>query len=112
MSEPWVTTPAYAQRTSGVFPARTGAAAPADSVRWLSPATLIAAVATLGLLFQVGHFAEHAVQFGVWVLGDLSNICSRDTPWMSPWVHELVKDVALTLFPTADAARRVESVRM
>jgi hypothetical protein len=28
-------------------------------------------VAVLGLLFQVGHFFEHAFQFVVWLLGDL-----------------------------------------
>ena len=64
-------------------------------------------VAALGLLFQVGHFAEHAVQFVVWVLGDLSNICGRDTPWMSAWATDLVRRLGLALFPTADAARRM-----
>lgn len=64
-------------------------------------------VAALGLAFQVGHFAEHAIQFGVWILGDLSNICGRDTPWMSPWATELVRGIGLVLFPAADAARRM-----
>jgi hypothetical protein len=63
--------------------------------------------AALGLIFQVGHFAEHAFQFAVWVLGDLSNICGRDTPWMSPWVTELVRQTGLFLFPAADPARRM-----
>ena len=61
--------------------------------------------AVLGLLFQIGHFAEHAVQFAVWILGDLSNICGRDTPWMSPWVTELVRQIGISLFPEADAPR-------
>lgn len=65
------------------------------------------AVAALALLFQVGHFAEHAFQFAVWILGDLSNICGRDTPWMSPWVTELVRQAGMLLFPTSDAARRM-----
>ena len=30
--------------------------------------------AALGLLFQISHFAEHAIQFAVWVLGDLSHL--------------------------------------
>ena len=57
----------------------------------LDLATLIAVVAGAGLAFQVGHFAEHALQFAIWILGDLSNICGRDTPWMSPWVTEMVR---------------------
>jgi len=70
--------------------------------------TLIAAVvATLGMLFQIGHFAEHAFQFVVWILGDLSNICGRDTAWMSPWATELVNRIGTGLFPTFDAPRRM-----
>jgi hypothetical protein len=69
--------------------------------------TVLASVAGVGLSFQVGHFAEHAIQFGVWVLGDLSNICGRETPWMSPWVTEMVGQAGLLLFPTADAPRRM-----
>jgi hypothetical protein len=69
--------------------------------------TVLATVAALGLLFQVGHFAEHAFQFAVWVLGDLSNICGRDTPWMSPWATALVRLIGFDLFPTADTARRM-----
>ncbi|MBZ9803447.1 DUF6008 family protein [Mesorhizobium sp. ES1-6] len=63
-------------------------------------------IAALSLIFQVGHFAEHAFQFGVWVLGDWSNICGRDTPWMSPWVMNLVDKVGLIVAPAADPARR------
>ncbi|MER8470450.1 hypothetical protein NKH23_13650 [Mesorhizobium sp. M1328] len=64
------------------------------------------AVAALGLIFQVGHFAEHAFQFGVWVLGDWSNICGRDTPWMSPWAMDLVQQIGLVVAPAGDAGRR------
>lgn len=74
---------------------------------WLSLGTAAATVAALGLLFQVGHFAEHAIQFGVWVLGDLSNICGRDTPWMSPWVHAVVARAGQLLVPAADAPRQM-----
>lgn len=73
----------------------------------LDLANVLAAVAGLGLAFQVGHFAEHAIQFGIWILGDLSNICGRDTPWMSPWVTEMVRQGGTMLFPTADAPRRM-----
>ena len=67
----------------------------------------LGSVAALGLLFQIGHFAEHAIQFTVWLLGDLSNICGRDTPWMSLWATELVRNIGLWLFPTAGAGRRM-----
>jgi hypothetical protein len=68
---------------------------------------VIGSVAAFALLFQVGHFAEHAIQFTVWVLGDLSYICGRDTPWMSPWATELVHELGLLLFPTSNASRRM-----
>jgi hypothetical protein len=70
-------------------------------------ATVLAAVAGMGLAFQVGHFAEHAIQFGVWILGDISNICGRDTPWMSPWVTEMVRRGGIFLFPAANEARQM-----
>jgi hypothetical protein len=70
-------------------------------------ATVLAAVAGLGLAFQVGHFAEHAIQFGIWILGDLSNICGRDTPWMSPWVTEMVRRAGAMVFPGANAPRQM-----
>ena len=73
----------------------------------LDLATLIAVVAGAGLAFQVGHFAEHALQFAIWILGDLSNICGRDTPWMSPWVTEMVRQGGTFLFPTADPQRQM-----
>jgi hypothetical protein len=79
----------------------------ADGGQILSFKLAVGTVAALGLVFQVGHFAEHALQFAVWVLGDVSNICGRDTPWMSPWVSDLVEQVGLGLFPAADAPRRM-----
>ena len=74
---------------------------------WPRLAVAVATVASLGLIFQVGHFFEHAAQFTIWLLGDLSNICGRDTPWMSPWVTEMVRYVGLTLFPQASAPRQM-----
>ena len=73
----------------------------------LSLFALMAVAAGLGLLFQIGHFAEHAFQFVVWLLGDWSNICGRDTPWMSPWVTNLVNTVGIYLFPAAEAKRQM-----
>jgi hypothetical protein len=63
-------------------------------------------VAVLGLLFQVGHFFEHAFQFVVWLLGDLSEICGRDTPWASAWASNLIDRIGLVVAPAADAPRR------
>jgi hypothetical protein len=45
-------------------------------------------IAALGLLFQVGHFFEHAFQWVVWLLGNTSEICGRVTPWVSGWVSD------------------------
>jgi hypothetical protein len=73
----------------------------------MSPGTIVAVLAGLGMAFQVGHFGEHAFQFGVWVLGDLSNICGRDTPWMSPWVTEAVRRAGQYMFPESNAARQM-----
>lgn len=67
---------------------------------------MVATVAGLGLIFQIGHFAEHAFQFAVWVLGDLSNICGRNTPWMSPWANDFVQQIG-AVFTSADAQRRM-----
>lgn len=64
------------------------------------------AVAFLGLAFQVGHFAEHALQFVIWLLGDLSNICGRNTAWMSPWVTALVEKLGSAVASTAPSARQ------
>jgi hypothetical protein len=73
----------------------------------LDLATVLAGVAGVGLAFQVGHFAEHAFQFAVWILGDLSNICGRETPWMSPWVTEMVRYTGTIMFPGAGAQRQM-----
>lgn len=70
--------------------------------------SLAIGVATVfALLFQIGHFAEHAFQFIVWMLGDLSSICGRDTPWMSTWATALVEQIGARLFPGADDGRRM-----
>jgi hypothetical protein len=58
---------------------------------------MLGVVATLGLAFQIGHFLEHAFQFGIWILGDLSNICGRDTAWMSAIGEDLVKIIGTGL---------------
>jgi len=78
-----------------------------DEHQWFSLLTAAGAAAALGLLFQIGHFAEHAFQFGIWILGDLSNICGRDTPWMSPWVTAIVSQAGQLLVPAADTPRRM-----
>jgi hypothetical protein len=67
----------------------------------------LAPIAALGLIFQVGHFLEHALQFAIWILGDLSNICGRNTPWMSPWATEFVGMIGSALFAAAEAPRRM-----
>lgn len=67
----------------------------------------IASVAVLAMAFQVGHFAEHAFQFVVWLLGDLSGICGRDTPWMSSPVTDAVRSAGAVLVPSAAAPRQM-----
>lgn len=65
----------------------------------------------LGLAFQVGHFIEHGVQFGVWIGGQfqwvVSSFCGRDTPYMSPPLTAMVRFVGATLFPGANSARQM-----
>lgn len=65
----------------------------------------------LGLLFQIGHFVEHGVQFVVWLSGKYewvaSNFCGRDTPFMSPPAIEMVRLMGLYLYPEADVARQM-----
>lgn len=68
---------------------------------------VLSLVAILGLIFQIGHFAEHGSQFIVWILGDLSNICGRNTPWMSPWVTALVQQLGILMFPARDTAAQM-----
>ncbi len=69
-------------------------------------ATVMAAFAGLGMAFQVGHFFEHAAQFAIWIIGDPA-ICGRDTPWMSPWVTEVVHQAGAAMFPAANRARQM-----
>jgi hypothetical protein len=68
-------------------------------------------VVGLGLAFQVGHFAEHAVQFAVWLLGTsqwvASNFCGRGVPYMSEPVTRAVSAAGAYLFPSADVARQM-----
>ncbi len=84
--------------------ARIGTLSPGHAMDF---AIVPAVVAGAGLAFQVGHFAEHALQFGIWILGDLSAICGRDTPWMSPWVTEIVREAGTRMFPAADPQRQM-----
>jgi hypothetical protein len=65
----------------------------------------------MGLAFQLGHFAEHAVQFAVWSAGKsqwvVATFCGRDTPYMSRPVTAMVELVGAYLFPKADLARQM-----
>jgi hypothetical protein len=76
----------------------------------LQTINLLAASVGLGLAFQIGHFAEHAVQFAVWLSGKypwvVSTFCGRDTPFMSHPVTELVQVIGAYLFAEADLARQ------
>jgi len=63
--------------------------------------------AILGLLFQVGHFFEHAFQFVVWCLGDLSEICGRNTPWVSNWAAELIRQIGTMVAPAGSDQPRL-----
>ncbi len=68
--------------------------------------TALIVASGLGLAFQVGHFFEHAFQFVVWCLGDLSEICGRDTPWLSDWAANFVLNIGRAVAPAADRARQ------
>ncbi|MDB5194371.1 MAG: hypothetical protein JWN50_385 [Parcubacteria group bacterium] len=67
----------------------------------IKPRFLVAVIAVLGVLFQIGHFVEHAVQFGVWLLS------SRNTPYMSPVAMACVRFLGNWLFPAKDPAVRM-----
>lgn len=54
----------------------------------------------LGLTFQVGHFIEHFIQYGHWVVYD------RSTAYMSPLAMNLIHHIGSTLYASADAARQ------
>jgi hypothetical protein len=72
---------------------------------------VLAMLVGLGLAFQIGHFVEHAVQFGVWLSGKyqwvVDNFCGRDTPFMSWPVTEAVRAAGAWLFPEANVARQM-----
>jgi hypothetical protein len=83
-----------------------------SSHRKTSPfAYFLAIVVGLGLAFQLGHFAEHGVQFAVWLWGKyewvVTYFCGRDTPFMSAPVTELVRLTGGYLFPAADIKRQM-----
>jgi len=65
----------------------------------------------LGLAFQLGHFAEHAVQFVIWISGNYpwvaENFCGRGMPYMSPPATEMVRWLGTHLFPGATPARQM-----
>ncbi|MHB1086445.1 MAG: DUF6008 family protein, partial [Minisyncoccota bacterium] len=71
----------------------------------------VATVAMLGMLFQVGHFAEHAAQFFIWSDGYFSgyfaSICGPDKPWMSEWAIPMVQYIGGIVVPAGDTARRM-----
>lgn len=60
------------------------------------PRHLLVAIVVMGVAFQVGHFIEHAVQFGVWVVGH------RSTPWMSGISMDIVHFIGAGLFPVPE----------
>ena len=65
----------------------------------------------LGLLFQVGHFLEHAVQFVVWLTGKYEWVvfvfCGRDTPFMTGPVNNLVLFTGSAFYPNAPLPRQM-----
>lgn len=56
--------------------------------------SILMVIVILGGIFQVGHFIEHAVQFGVWLAGHHS------APYMSPMAMTLTHQIGGWLFPT------------
>ncbi len=72
--------------------------------------TILALTAGLGILFQIGHFVEHTVQFLVWCTGKIdwvvSMFCGRESPFMSAPVAGLVFQIGMFLFPSADILRQ------
>ena len=75
------------------------------------PRSILAIFVGLGLAFQVGHFAEHAFQFGVWACGTYhwvaSTFCGRDMPYMSPPLTAAVRYAGALLFPADPPARQM-----
>lgn len=72
---------------------------------------ILAICVGLGLAFQVGHFIEHAVQFGVWLGGAYhwiaATFCGRDMPYMSPPLTAMVQYAGALLFPADPPARQM-----
>ncbi len=56
---------------------------------------VVAILTALGIAFQIGHFVEHAVQFGMWLFSD------RSAAWMSVWAMWLVHSIGEALRPNA-----------
>lgn len=50
-------------------------------------------LAVLGVMFQIGHFFEHAFQWGVWLFGE------RKKPWMSPLADWLCMQAGKIVHP-------------
>ncbi len=65
------------------------------------PMFVFVSMVALGVIFQVGHFVEHAVQFGVWLSGQ------HQKAYMSPVAMTLVHYIGDTLFPTATMPRQM-----
>ncbi len=55
----------------------------------------------LGITFQIGHFVEHAVQFGMWLFSN------KSVAWMSPWAMWLVHQIGHITVPQATHARQM-----
>ena len=72
---------------------------------------VLALLVGFGLAFQVGHFAEHAFQFGVWVTGTYhwvaATFCGRDAPYMSAPLTAMVRFTGALLFPDTSSARQM-----
>jgi hypothetical protein len=72
---------------------------------------LLAVCVGLGLAFQVGHFVEHAFQFGIWVFGTYhwvaATFCGRNMPYMSPPLMRMVRFTGALLFPDASSSRQM-----
>lgn len=73
--------------------------------------TAVATVAVLGMVFQIGHFAEHAFQFFIWVFGYFTgffaNICGPDRPWMSSYLMPAVEYMGVLVAPEGTPARQM-----
>jgi hypothetical protein len=72
---------------------------------------VLAVLVGFGLAFQVGHFAEHAFQFGVWVTGTYhwvaATFCGRETPYMSAPLTAMVRFTGALLFSDSSSPRQM-----